>query len=420
MTRLWLLFFPLLFLPNLGLSHETAYGVLETSDWAIVPFVLMLVIAPSADHRQKISQVNLLLVGFLVWASLSTLSIHARYDYLDVVPVLIGCFAKLAKLTLYATAGVLISTKLVSSRVRAQWLWSLLAAMVMLSIGLLMSINGESTQQMDSVAGYKSYNSIIVAVAILGSYIAGLWIDKAASRRWRSAALLVVGFGICSVLLSASLTAHGRGGWLALLVGCGYIFWKKTRRTRAFAIVLLLSLTGAAAYKTLPNFSSLVDNTISPSDDSDTYRLSGIDEGARVSTWVHEAPKLINAPLLGTGFYHRGGTSGLWDTGSHNFFLQMFLETGVVGGVLVIMVFAVMWRHAGSAISRQTRISIATRAALITAIVGGMSGEYFYGNVSVLVLFAVFAGVGAGRRETVTHLANIPRLQIRSWQRVAS
>jgi len=420
MSRLWLFCFPLLFLPNLGFSHETAYGVLEMSDWVIGPFVLLLLMAPSVDHRQKISQVNILLVGFLVWASLSTLSIHARYDYLDVVPVLIGCFVKLAKLALYVTAGVLISTRLVSSRVRAQWLWSLLAAVVMLSAGLLMSINGESTQLMDSLAGYKSYNSIIVSIAILGSYVAGLWIDNAASRRWRSAALLVVGLGICSVLLSASLTAHGRGGWLALIVGCGYIFWKKTGRTRAFAIVLFLGLTGAAAYKILPNFKSLVDTTISSSDDTDSYRLSGVDEGGRVTTWIHEAPKLINAPLLGTGFYHRGGPTGLWDTGSHNFFIQMFLETGVAGGVLVIMVFVLMWRQAGSAVSRQARISIATRAALITAVVGGMSGEYYYGNVSVLVLFAVFACAGAGRLETVTHLTGNRGLQIRSLQRVAS
>ena len=420
MSRLWLLCFPLLFLPNLGFSYETQYGVLEVSDWVIGPFVLLLLIAPSVDHRQKISQVNLLLVGFLVWASLSTLSIHARYDYLDVAPVLIRCFGKLAKLALYAAAGVLISGKLISPRVRTQWLWSLLAAVAMLSVGLLLSINDQSTQMMDSVAGYKSYNSTIVAMAILGAYIAGLWIDNAASRRWLSAAMLVVGFAICSVFLSASMTAHGRGGWLALIVGCGYIFWKKTRRTRAFAILLFLSLAGSAAYKTLPNFKSLVDTTISSPDDTDTYRVSGVDEGARVTTWMHEAPKLINAPLLGTGFYHRGGPSGLWDTGSHNFFLQMFLETGVVGGVLVIMAFALMWRQSGSAAARQARISIATRAALITAVVGGMSGEYYYGNVSVLVLFAVFAGAGAGRLETVTRLVGNRALQIRSWQRVAS
>jgi O-antigen ligase len=420
MTKLWLLCFPLLFLPNLGFSHETAYGVLEMSDWVIGPFVLLLVIAPSVAHRQKISQVNLPLVAFLVWASLSTLSIHARYDYLDVVPILIGCFVKLAKLVLYVIAGVLISTKLTSARVRAQWLWALLGAMCMLSVGVLMSINGQSTQLMDSVAGYKSYNSIIVSIAILGSYIAGLWIDNATSRKWRSAATVVVGFAICSVLLSASLTAHGRGGWLALIVGCGYIFWKKTRRTKAFAVVLFFGLAAAAAYKSLPNFRSLVNNTISSSDDTETYRVSGVDEGARVTTWMHEAPKLINAPILGTGFYHRGGPSGLWDTGSHNFFIQMFLETGVVGGILVIMVFVLMWRQAGSAVSRQAKISVATRAALITAVVGGMSGEYFYGNVSVLVLFAVFAIAGSGRLESVIRLAGSSGLRIQSWQRVAS
>jgi len=420
MTKLWLWCFPLLFLPNLGFWHETAYGVLELSDWVIAPFVLLLVIAPSMGYRQKISQVNLLLVGFLVWASLSTLSIHARYDYLDVIPVLIGCFMKLAKLALYVAAGVLISTKLVSARVRAQWLWSLLAAVVMLSVGLLISITGERTQLMDNVAGYKSYNSVVVSMVILLSYIAGLWIDNAAGRSWRSAAVPVAGFAICSVLLSASLDAHGRGGWLALVVGCGYIFWKKTRKTKAFAIVLLLGLMGCVAYKTLPNFKSLVDTTISSPEDDETGRVSGVDEGARVTTWTHEAPKFINSPLLGTGFYHRGGAAGLWDTGSHNFFIQMFLETGVVGGVLVIMVFLLMWRQAGSAVSRQARISVATRAALITAVVGGMSGEYYYGNVSVLVLFAVFAIAGSGRLEGVTRLAGSSGLRIRSWERVAS
>ncbi len=385
------------------------------SDWVLGPFVLLLLLAPSVNRQQRVPRVNVLLICFLVWASLSSLSIQARYDYLDVVPVLFGCFIKLSKLALYATAGVLISTKLVSSRVHAQWLWSILAAVVILTIGLLMSINSQSTQLMDSVAGYKSYNSIIVSIAILASYIAGLWVDSAASRKWRSAALLVLGAVIGSVLLSASLTAHGRGGWLALIAGYGYILWKKTRRSSAFAILLLLSLGGLAAYRTLPNFKALIDHTVSPSDDLETYRVSGVDEGARIDIWIHEAPKLINAPLLGTGFYHRGGTSGLWDTGSHNFFIQMFLETGVVGGAIVIMVFVVMWRQAGSAVSRQARISVATRAALVAAIVGGMSGEYYYGNISVLVLFAVFACSGAGRSETDTRIAPTPGFQIRSW-----
>jgi len=145
-----------------------------------------------------------------------------------------------------------------------------------------------------------------------------------------------------------------------------------------------------------------------------------VDDGARFSTWVHEAPKLINAPVLGTGFYHRGGTSGLWDSGSHNFFLQMFLETGIVGGILMMSVFALTWRQAGLKTTSPNKISVATRAALITAIVGGMSGEYFYGGVSVLVLFATFAIAAALPTVEVVFMTDKMRSHVVRWRQVAS
>ncbi len=47
---------------------------------------------------------------------------------------------------------------------------------------------------------------------------------------------------------------------------------------------------------------------------------------------LHESAKFPKSPIFGTGFYHRGEKSGLWLTGSHNFWIQMFLETGLVGG----------------------------------------------------------------------------------------
>ena len=391
MSRLWLFCFPLLFLPNFGFSHQTVFGVVEISDWLIVPFIVLLIIAPATRYQQKVAGLNQLLLGFLVWASLTILSIHFRYSYLDDVPLLLGCFLKLAKLALYVSAGVLIAKKLSSSKVRTQWLWSLLAAVVMLSMGLLASNNNPGPQS-DALEGYKSYNAVIVSMAILCAYIAGLWIDDVGTRKWRLGASLVLAFAVSSVILSASLSTHGRGGWLALIVGCGYIFWKKTRRIKSFAVILVLGLAGIAAYRTLPNFESLVEATISPSQEEVG---NGLNDGTRLTTWAHEAPKLIDAPLLGTGFYHRGGFSNLWDTGSHNFFIQMFLETGVVGGSLVLMIFGFMWRQMGSMVARQNRISLATRAAWIAAVVGGMSGEYYYGGTSILVLFAIFAMGGA-------------------------
>jgi len=417
MKRLWLFFFPLLFMPNVGFSHRTDFGVLEVCDWLIVPFIVSLILVPSARYEQRVAKLKPLMWGFLVWALLSTLSIHFRYEYLDDVPILIGSCLKLARLVLYVIAGVLIARKLGDPRTRAGWTWSLLVALVVLSIGLLVSSGNPDAQPTDALEGYKSYNAIIVSVAILCSYIAGLWIDNVGSRKWRQCASVAIAFAICAVFISSSLSSHGRGGWLAFATGFGYILWKRTQTLKSVLIVVLVGLASITAYETLPNFRSVIDLTLTPSDDAP---LQSVDDGARISTWIHEGPKLIDAPLLGTGFYHRGGTSGLWDSGSHNFFLQMFLETGVVGGILVISVFVLAWRQARLTAMSRNKISVATRAALVTALVGGMSGEYYYGGVGVLVVFAAFAMAGALPAVEVVFMTDKARSQIVRWRQVAS
>ena len=50
--------------------------------------------------------------------------------------------------------------------------------------------------QTDALEGYKSYNAIIVSIAILCSYIAGLWIDNLGSRKWRQSAIV---YRICGM-----------------------------------------------------------------------------------------------------------------------------------------------------------------------------------------------------------------------------
>jgi O-antigen ligase len=110
----------------------------------------------------------------------------------------------------------------------------------------------------------------------------------------------------------------------------------------------------------------------------------------------------FRSPLLGTGFFHRGGESGIYATGSHNFFLQMFLETGLPGGILMLLIFLRMWKVSGSEIARDSGFTVPVRSALTAAIIGGMSGEYYYGGAGLVVLFLVYAACGSlpvtGRR----------------------
>ena len=393
MKRLWLFYFPLLFLPNLGFAKETAFGVLEVSDWLILPFMILVVAVPSAKYRQLVSELKPMLWAFLVWTLLVTLSIHFRYQYLDDIPILAGSCLKLARLALYATAGIMVSHKLSDSAVRREWAWSMLAALLMLSFGLVVGAIRADADAADSLAGYKSYNAIVVSVAILSAYIAGLWIDNVFGRKWNRCACLVLMLAVCSVLLSTShVTRHGRGGWVSLAVGLAYIFFRRTGNPKILMIAVVVCIASITAYETLLPFQSFVDMTFSPDTQSNSL---AVDDGARLSTWSEEAPKFFHAPFFGTGFYHRGGESGLWASGSHNFFIQMFLETGAVGGILILVIFAFAWRLAGYQTAARNNVQVATRAALITAVVGGMSGEYYYGGIGVLVLFAALAVVGS-------------------------
>jgi hypothetical protein len=66
------------------------------------------------------------------------------------------------------------------------------------------------------------------------------------------------------------------------------------------------------------------------------------------------------------------------------------------------------------------KISVSTRAALITAIVGGLSGEYYYGGVGVLIVFAAFAMAGALPAAEVLFMTDKAHSRIVRWRRVAS
>jgi len=395
MTKLWIFFFPLLFLPALGFSQTTSYGVLELSDWLILPFMALLLMAPSVRYPQRVSKLNILCLAFIGWASIGIVTIHFRYDYFDDVPIMLGCLLKLGRLALYVTVGLLIAKKEVNGGIRRLWNWSLLASLGVLAFGLF-AYGNSTAESGGSIDAYKSYNATIVTISILALYIFGLWIEKSATQIWNACAILCLLFAAVSVLLSASSESHhGRGGWLAAIVGCAYVLFKNARTARALFVASLLGCLVMAGYWMLPNARSLIDSTLFSSSSGSDSNYTGVDDGARLSTWSHEAPKLADAPVFGSGFYHRGGESGLWDTGSHNFFLQMFLETGMVGGSLVVAIFVVMWRETIPSMRRHLAIAVPTRSALIAAIAGALSGEYYYGGVTVLLLLAIFAFVGS-------------------------
>ena len=168
MKRLWLYYFPLLFLPNLGFSGVTQYGSLELSDLLIGPYLLLVLLAAKLRQRMLIDRVVPLMAIFVAWALVTTLLIDIRYGYTEPYYVYVGLL-KLGKFVVYAVAGLLTIKALVDERTRRDFARSLLVA-GMLTGAAVALINKASlpAENIDLSSGYKASNQISVLVAIMG------------------------------------------------------------------------------------------------------------------------------------------------------------------------------------------------------------------------------------------------------------
>lgn len=402
---LWLWFFPLLFLPNLGQSIQTTNGTIELSDFLIFPYVVLLVFALPSGKKLNIGRITPILGLFVLWASISTITMPARYHYYIGDGPLTFSLLKIAKLCVYGMAGILTARALADEHSRRSFDWSLLAAGVVTGISLFTLGAGHGVKASTYTGQtYSETNGISVMVAILVCYLAARYLTKAGTSRWRQ--IMPIGFVI---IAAGFFLSDGRGGWIAALAGFFYLFIRLGFRRQVITFAIGAAIVVGFFYSTQPDFQRQVDMTIFPQRFPNTTGIGGVDNGARFATWAEEAPKLLDDPILGRGFYHRGGNSGLWTTGSHNFFIQMFLETGLVGGLLVIAALVAIWRQATAMAVSARLADLPYKAALVAAIAGGMSGEYYYGGIILLTLFAVYAPLGGlPREEAITEVESVP------------
>lgn len=408
--RAWLFFLPLVFLPDLGVTrHPTVFGTFVMSDYLILPYLVLLLFAKSHACPRYSNGLRYVLVAYLAWTLLGTMTINVRYAYDFDYSAMTFSLLKIAKLALYGLAGILTMERVKGETGRREFYWSLLGVIAVMGISLLLAPGKDQADPTD--IGYPSINAIAVTVAFMVSYCDGLLMSGCGSRYWKWAAAVTLVIGLTGILVSET-----RGAWLATILALPYILWQRGLRRGTIALVAGFLMLACASYILFPRFQEKLDFTVNPElryHTGETTNAAGVDEGGRIVTWLEEGPKFADAPVFGTGFFHRGGLSPLWFTGSHNFFLQMFLETGFVGGILIFLVFGRMWLDAGSRAAQQARLTTPLRAALFAAVVGGMSGEYFYGGVPVLALFLVYAPTGAlpkmRRARVVPHVGEMAR-----------
>jgi len=370
--RAWLYYLPLLFLPNLGASQATQFGSLELSDYLIGPYLILVFVAAKLGKPMLIDRVVRLMVLFAVWALVSTVLINFRFGYTDTY-YMVFSLLKLAKFILYGVAGLLTIKAITDDRARRSIARSLLVAGIIAGISVAL-VNKATLKNpiagLDPSAGYKASNGISVMVAVMACYLGGLWLQRKGMTRWTRRFVLIA----LSAMAAGSALSAGRGGWIAGLAGLIYISYRARLRREFIAIAIGAPLLLFVLYRTVPVFHQRVYFTFFAENRYGGTARSAIDDGARIDEWKHGIEQ-FGSPVWGTGFFHRGGESGLYTTGSHNFFLQMFLETGIVGGGLMLAIFCALWRQAGSLQARRARLDLPVKSALVAAIVGGSVGN---------------------------------------------
>ena len=222
MGLLWLYVFPMLFLPNLGVSRATAFGTLEISDFLIFPYLFLLCRNLPKQKGLLVYRLIPLLIAFAAWTSIGTLSIPIRYPGESSHYVYLGLL-KFARLGLYVTAGILTIRKLSKAGMFPRFLWALTGAGVVIAVALILTPGEEeSFGAVGAMQGFKTHNAVSVNLSIVACYLAASLVMRLGTPVWRRCALIALG---CMAL--GSCFSSGRSGWLAAAVAMIYLVWRR-------------------------------------------------------------------------------------------------------------------------------------------------------------------------------------------------
>lgn len=390
--KLWLYFLPILFLPNLGFfDGNTSVGEIKVCDVLIFPYIFLVSLDFFRPNKKQI--INLfkpLFIGLLTTIFIGSFLIYLFYNYKSNNPM-ITSLVKSFKFAVYSFAGYLSVRCIQTTEKKEQYYYSVLWSAFVLGFSLFFADQLSDTNSGISI----EYNAQSCYLSILLTTIIIKFQYTKQYTRWK-----LQSYFLLPIVFIGFFLSQGRGGWLALLLGL-VIFIQKTGISKtAIQIIIGGTVLFFVIYFNFEGFSTQIDRLLLLDEDyakrMQSYGVktaAGVEDGARLETWIHEFPKFTNAPLLGTGLFHRGGYSGLWSTGSHNFWIQMLLETGIIGFSFFVAIFYKVWSY-NKLIKYKYKMGYhIVLSNMIVIIFNGMGGEYFYGGMGIMSFFLAFTPI---------------------------
>lgn len=310
--------------------------------------------------RHPVGIAAMLLFGWMaatvLWSPESTddsLRMLLKYRPLLFVPILLSLFEdeRLRRLTTWAFVGTMLVTLGMSFPVWLEWI--------------------EPTRWAAASNGAVFKNHITQNVMM--AFAAFLLAHSAATdRRWRWTKVALAAVATFNVLAMV----EGRTGWVIVAVLAPYLCW-----SRWGWVGLVRGLTGVALgasvlFTTVPAFHDRVQLGI---DQFFDYLAGGTvigsnSIGLRMQFLQTSLAVAGEQPLVGHGVgsfetvYAAEATArGVYETANpHNEYLMLFVQSGAVGVLLLLSLFAMAWFHAGRL--AEDRRSVACALVLVLAV----------------------------------------------------
>lgn len=399
---IFLFLFPFVFAPDIGISMATPYGFFDTSDF-VIPVLYFLLLPGILRRSGKLlpKRLSSLYLFFIFWATASTMLIAFKYSSMaGVKHQIIYGLLKLGKFFEYSFFMYMLARSLNNKNRIMYFTISFAVGCAVLSISSLnWAVTSLEPDVYTTPKYYYIYRANVTSVAFGGMIC--FWAGHFLKKRWSISWNFLLAF--LGLMMAAIFITHGRGGWIAMACGLFYIQvkmkpdlsflnWRKTAIIFLSVIIFIFLFNHFASLrKSTLNviMSGQSDGEIEPGPSS----KYGIYDANRISIFLLNIDKLSNSPIFGAGFFNRTSESRLAFSGSHNFFLQMALETGIVGMLTIIAILYTLWKASRlkENNNKNNAYTFAFRASFIAFIVGCLSGEYLYGGPALLVLSCITA-----------------------------
>ncbi len=252
-----------------------------------------------------------------------------------------------------------------------------------------------------STFGYESLLALYLAMVL------PLTVARLLTTRRQIALLPTLGLQIATLLVT-----YSRSGWLAAGIGLGVMvvgwLWSSNRHQIAFglmaaSIVTLVVLVMLSLLPPLDDDAPLILRTL-----TSMFRWTGATEKARLWGWGTALEAWGNRPLLGYGpatfgvvaewfappkFAYLGGVQILGGN-VHNFYLQIAVDSGLVGLVIYTGLLVSLFRGVVQRLHTAENDERLLLAAIGGALVANLVGNGFsFDSIATLMLFWTLAGV---------------------------